>query len=47
MERDLVLFRRKTGMEKEGKNVCNSDKIGMCEVVTDKAVESGFQYMDD
>ena len=41
-------------MEKESKNelkkikVCMQfRKIGMCEVMTDKAMESGFQYMDD
>ena len=50
MERELVLFRRQTRMEKwteKIKGCMQLRKIGMCEVMTDKVMESGLQDMDD
>jgi hypothetical protein len=41
----FVLFRRKTGKEKEGKKIkecMQLRKIGMCEVMKVKAMEDGF-----
>jgi hypothetical protein len=50
----MVLFVRQTGREKEGKNELKRikecmqlRKVGMHEVVKDKAMENGLQDMDD
>jgi hypothetical protein len=52
----MVLFVRQTGREKEAKNELKKKKIkecmqlrkvGMHEVVKDKAMENGLQDMDD
>ena len=50
MERELVLFGRKNGKEKELKKIkgcMQLRKIGVCEVMMDKVMESGIQDMDD
>ena len=51
----MVLFVRQTGREKESKNELKKrikecmqlGKVGMHEVVKDKAMENGLQDMDD
>ena len=50
MERELVLFKRQSGMEKwteKDKGMYATQKDSMCEVMTDKMMESGLQDMDD